>query len=500
MGEIGFSRFSLFLRSILLSRKIRDLSSENQYIGVLLPNSTAAAASILAVMIADKIPVVLNYSVTDEIFDMASKKADLDVILTSKLFIEKAKIKPGKEMIFLEDVAKTVTKRDKLFYLILAIVLPYKLLMKILSPKSYKNLFGAAAVLFSSGSSGIPKGVVLSHHNLNSNINSFAKIMRCRHADKITGNLPLFHSFGINVCFWIPLMTNLTVIYIKNPLDSESTVKAIKKHKLTLLMATPTFLRSYIKKSSESSDFKSLRLVVLGAEKMRLDLAEDFKRYAGIEAIEGFGCTELSPVVSINVSDSIADLGKKHGKKGSIGRAIPGICTKIVDIDSLADLGQDKEGLLLVKGPSVMKGYLGEPEETRKVIIDGWYNTGDIAIIDESGYITITGRLSRFSKIGGEMISHEFIEHAIHEILHEEHRVVVVTGMPDTTKGEKLVVFYEKLPMSPQKIVKKLRGKEIANIWIPKAENFIKINHIPLLGTGKLDISKLNKIALSMAG
>ena len=492
------SRFSLLLRSILLSRKIRKFDSKNKYIGVLLPNCTAAAATILGVMSADKIPVILNFTVTDEVFDLSVKKADLDTIITSKLFMSKIKIKQKKEMIFIEDIAKTVTSTGKLFYFIVAALLPYKLLMKTISPKSYRDPLGAAVVLFSSGSSGIPKGIVLSHHNLTSNVNSCIKIMKFGKKDKITGNLPFFHSFGINVCFWIPLMTKLSIVFIKNPLDSEHIIKAIKKYKLTMLMSTPTFLQSYLRKSSDRSDFKSLRLVILGAEKVRLNLIEKFKEYSGIEAIEGFGCTELSPVVSINISDSSECLGKESGKRGSIGCSIPRVCTKIVDVDTFEDLHPNSEGVLLVKGANVMKGYLGEPEETRKAIVNGWYNTGDIAKIDEAGFITITGRLSRFSKIGGEMISHELIEREISEILSEENNVIAVTGMPDPVKGEKLIVFYEVLTIPPKKIIKALINKNIANIWIPKAENFIKIDTIPLLGSGKLDISKLNKIALSL--
>ena len=498
-GGIELRRFSLLIRAILLSRKIRKLDSKNKYVGVLLPNCTAATATILATMFADKIPVVLNYTVTNEVFDISMKKADLDIIITSKLFIEKAKVEHKKEMVFLEDIAKTVTTKSKLYYFIVALLLPSRLLMKILSPKSYYNPSGAAVVLFSSGSSGIPKGIVLSHHNITSNVNSCVKLVKFQKKDKITGNLPFFHSFGINVCFWIPLMTSVEVVYIKNPLDAESIVNAIKKYKLTTLMSTPTFLNSYIRKSSNPSDFDSLRLTILGAEKMRQNLAEKYKEYTGKEAIEGFGCTELSPIVSINITEYAIELGEKSGKPGSIGCSIPGTCTKIVDIDTLRDLEPNQEGLLFVKGANVMKGYLGEPEETRKAIVGGWYNTGDIAKIDEAGFITITGRLSRFSKIGGEMISHELIEGAITEILGEENRTIAVTGMPDNVKGEKIVVFYEKLSISPKKIIKKLRENGIANIWIPKLENFIKIDEIPLLGTGKLDISKLNKIALSLA-
>ncbi len=493
------SRFSLLLRSIILSKLIRRLKSKSKYVGVLLPNCTSAVATILGTMFADKIPVILNFTVTEEVFDISIKKADLEIILTSKQFIKKANIAKREQMIFLEDIARKVTSGSKIFNLILAAILPSKFLMKVIAPKTYYDTRGTAVVLFSSGSSGIPKGVVLSHHNITSNINCFAGIMKCNKNDKITGNLPFFHSFGINVCFWIPLMAKISIVYIKNPLDAEAIVKAIKKYKLTMLMSTPTFLQTYLRKLSDPSDFKTLRLTVLGAEKVRQNLAEKYKECTGLQVIEGFGCTELSPIVSINIANDVNELGQNDGKAGSIGRAMPGIATKIVDVDTYETLEPGQEGLLFVKGPNIMKGYLGEPFETKKVIVNKWYNTGDIAEMDEAGFITITGRLSRFSKIGGEMISHELIESTISEILGEENRVLAVTGMPDQAKGEKIVVFYEKLTKSPKKIIKEMRERGIANIWIPKAENFVEIETIPLLGTGKLDISKLNKIAMALS-
>jgi len=491
-----FSTFTMFVRSLIISREIRKLGSQEKYIGVLLPNSTGTAATIVGVMMADKTPAILNFTITEDIFNRSMKKANIDIILTSKLFITKANIKHKKEMIFLEDVASKITKSTRLQYFLISLILPSRVLMKLYSPKSYQDLNNNALLLFSSGSSGIPKGVELTHHNLNSNVNSYANIIKCsKKTDIITGNLPVFHSFGASICFWIPLMMGLKVVYLKNPIDAGTNIAAIKKHKLTLLISTPTFLQSYLNKSSSSLDFESVRLVVLGAEKMRKEFADKFYEYCGVRPIEGYGCTELSPVVSVNLPDFIDKKLVGSGKPGSIGKTLPGISAKIIDFNTLEDLEANQEGLLLVRGPNIMKGYLHDLELTEKSIINGWYNTGDIAVIDNDGFITITGRFSRFSKIGGEMISHEFVENAIDRVISAESRVIAVTGIPDKAKGEKLIVFYKQLPMTPDKIIAELRNRGIGNIWIPKKNNFFQIDEIPSLGSGKLDIRGLNELA-----
>ena len=214
----------------------------------------------------------------------------------------------------------------------------------------------------------------------------------------------------------------------------------------------------------------------------------------GLEVIEGYGSTELSLIVSINVASSILDLGKGPGKASSVGPPMSGICVKIVSPETFEELDYGHEGLMLVKGPNVMQGYLDEPEKTAEVIKNGWYNTGDIAEMDQNGCLTITGRLSRFSKIGGEMVPHELVEKSIFEILKCEDRSIAVMGAPDDSKGEKLVVVHSKIDMTPEEIIEKLREKNLPNLWIPKAANFIKVENLPLLGSGKLDLAAIKKI------
>lgn len=495
----GITNFSLFVRALILSRELKKLSSEKQkYIGVMLPNSSITAVTILAVLIADKVPAILNFTASKQALRDSLEKSNIKLVLTSKIFLEKAGIERIPEMIFLEDVAKKVSTWQRIFYPLLAALMPYSELMKLMSPATHNNVFNTAVVLFSSGSTGKPKGVMLSHHNINSNVYSFLRIMGWTSRDKIAGNLPLFHSFGFTTCFWIPAMISNEVVYLTNPLDSAALGKAIENYGLTLLLATPTFIQTYIRKCT-ARQFASLRLVITGAEKLRLDIAEKFRKMTGLSLIEGYGCTELSPVVSINVSNSILNIGIIPGKTGSIGAPMPGICVKIVDPETFKELPPDTEGLMLVKGANVMQGYLNEPEKTKEVIRDGFYNTGDIARMNSNGYITITGRLSRFSKIAGEMVPHELIESMINEILATEDRSIAVTGLPDESKGEKLVVLYTAMTMTVQGLIEKLRERQIPNLWIPKAENFFQIEKMPLLGSGKIDLSKIKETAMESA-
>lgn len=489
------SMFEILLKSLLLSRIIRKAKKQSRYIGVLLPNSNAAAISILSVMYADLVPAVLNFSMAPLVFKRAIEKSGIDVIFTSRLFIEKIKFDQMPEMIFLEDVAKGIKFAHKLFFVLAIFLLPSSMSIRLFSKASYADLRNAAVLLFSSGSSGTPKGIILSHHNVNSNVNSFINIMGLHpKVDKITGCLPLFHSFGMNICFWIPLMCGVSVVYIKNPLEIDEVIKSIRDYKLTLLATTPTILNAYIKKA-ERSDFKALRLLIVGGEKFNFKNGKEIRNLTGVEPVEGFGCTELSPVVSINIADDFKDLSTVSGKLGSIGKSLPGIAAKIVNQDTWKELLPDQKGLLLIKSPCVMKGYLSE-DSTKNAIIDGWYNTGDIASIDEEGYITIVGRVSRFSKIAGEMVSHELIEALIYEYLDIGDRLVAVMGVKDVMKGERLLVLYAKLNLDPHKIIGFLLRRGLSNLWVPKIKDFIKIDEIPLLGTGKMDISKLNEITL----
>ena len=255
-------------------------------------------------------------------------------------------------------------------------------------------------------------------------------------------------------------------------------------------------MQKYLHKVT-GDEFKSLRLIVTGAEKLRPELAEKFRSVTGKEITEGYGCTELSPIVTVNFSNSIYEMGTKSGKPGSIGCALPGIHVRIVDPETGVELGPGEPGRMQVRGGTVMKGYLNAPEQTDRVIQNGYYDTGDIALLDSDGYVYITGRASRFSKIGGEMVPHEAVEDAIAKLRKSEVREVAVTGKSDSRRGEKLVVFYTPEDLDPAAIVEELRTA-LPNLWVPKADDFVRVAELPLLGSGKLDMRKLNEMAAGL--
>jgi acyl-[acyl-carrier-protein]-phospholipid O-acyltransferase/long-chain-fatty-acid--[acyl-carrier-protein] ligase len=285
-------------------------------------------------------------------------------------------------------------------------------------------------------------------------------------------------------------------VYHLTPLEPKQVGKLCREHRATVLLATPTFLRSYLKRCP-AEDFASLEVVVVGAEKMPVDLAAAFEEKFGVRPVEGYGATELSPLVSVNVPPSRSRGGDVERKEGSVGRPVPGVSVKTASPETYEDLPPGAAGMLMVKGPNVMLGYLDQPEQTAEVIRDGWYVTGDIAQIDEDGFITITGRLNRFSKIGGEMVPHIRIEEAMREIVGDDgdEMQAVVTSVPDARKGERLVVLYTDLPRTPEEICKQMASAGLPQLWIPSPECFRQVEEIPVLGSGKLDLKNVQRLA-----
>jgi acyl-[acyl-carrier-protein]-phospholipid O-acyltransferase/long-chain-fatty-acid--[acyl-carrier-protein] ligase len=306
------------------------------------------------------------------------------------------------------------------------------------------------------------------------------------------------------VTLWVPLQVGASTAFHANPLQAREIGELCKKHQCTIFVSTPTFLRSYLRRC-EADDFKSLRILVCGAEKMPPALAQEFKQKFGVEPLEGYGCTELSPVAAVNVPDYVEGNVRQVGNKpGTIGMPIPGVAARVVDRDTFQDLPPGQEGFLLMYGANVMKGYLGRDDLTQKkinVMSGGWYITGDLAFLDEEGFITITGREERFAKVGGEMVPLEKVEEELHAILRTNEKLCAVTAIPDAKKGERIIVLHLPLPeTTPQAVWKQLSERGLPNIYIPSQRDFYQVAELPILGSGKLDLKKCKEMARAAAG
>jgi acyl-[acyl-carrier-protein]-phospholipid O-acyltransferase / long-chain-fatty-acid--[acyl-carrier-protein] ligase len=361
------------------------------------------------------------------------------------------------------------------------------------TPPSLDDL---ATVIFSSGSTGDPKGVMLTHYNIMSNAEQMEQTFAFHGSDRILGILPFFHSFGFTATLIGPAALGFGAVYHPNPLDAKAIGELVLHYRVTFLAATPTFLQLYLR-SCQPEQFGSLQFVVTAAEKLPERLAQAFEDKFGIRPLEGYGATECAPAVAVNTHDFRAAGFRQVGaKRGKIGHPLPGVSVRIVDPDTFAPKLVGESGMLLVRGPNVMKGYLGRPEKTAEVLKDGWYITGDVAAIDEDGFLQITDRLTRFSKIGGEMIPHIKIEEKLHELAGVTEQTFAVTGVPDEKKGERLVVLHTLGDDKLKPVLEQLAASDLPNLWKPRPDQFLRIDALPRLGTGKLDLQKLREIAL----
>jgi len=479
---------SLLLRK-LLARRV----GENSFVGVLLPPSNAGALTNVALALLGKVAVNLNYSLANDVFERCLKKAGIRTIVTSKIFLRKLGWDDRPEYVAIEDLLREAGVLAKPGAFLAAVLLPAVLLRRLWCAEQDPS--APAAVLFSSGSTGDPKGIVLSHHNVLSNVQSIAQVFQLEPFDRVVGVLPFFHAFGYTVTLWFPLITGQGALYAPDPRDGKSVARLVREEGGTLLVGPPTFFQIWMRQV-DPDDFRRLRYALTGAEKLKPALAREFRSRFGVTLLEGYGATELSPVVSINTFDLVDDGGVEVGhKEGSLGHPLPGVTVKVVALDGETELDSGQEGMLCVKGPNVMIGYLNDPDGTADVMRDGWYVTGDVGKIDEDGFIEITDRLSRFSKIGGEMVPHVKIESELQEIL----SVVIfgVTAIADDLKGERLVVVHSPLPRdwTPARLCEGLRQRGLPNLWVPRPTSFIEVDEVPVLATGKTDLRMLKEIA-----
>ena len=485
--------------SLALSKIIKKHMPPQKMVGILLPSSVAAVLSNISVSLTEMIPVNINFTLSQEVMEKIVDQCNINYIITSRKFLKKRNIPQFKNMLFIEDLVKEMSIIPMVVSIIKAWLMPVKMYARFKLKKTLSDsMQNVATIIFSSGSTGVPKGIMLTHANITTNVEGFYQIFNIEKNDKVLGILPLFHSFGFTATLWFPLLSGAGVVYHYNPLEAEVIGKLADKYKPTLLLSTPTFLLSYIRKI-KPEQFKSLKYLVVGAEKLKEKIAWSFYEKFNIVPMEGYGATELSPIVSVSVPDYSFKKENKiiHQvcyKASKVGHPLPGEVVKVVNPETFAELGPDQDGLLLVKGGNVMAGYLHQPELTKAVMYGDWYITGDIGNIDEDGFIQLTSRQSRFSKIGGEMVPHIGTEEMIHTVLNAIDQLCVVTSVSDEKKGEKLVVLYT-VNLDPQDICKKMNESNISKLWIPRSSNFHRIENIPLLGSGKLDLSAIKKIA-----
>lgn len=492
---------SVLVRTIVLGRRMRHVWAGQKMVGLLLPPSVAGAVANWAALLGGKVPVNLNYTLSEESLASCAHQCDIKTIITARAFLEKVKLRLPGEVIFLDDLFRQAppTTGEKLSALLMACVFPVALIERCLGREQKARGDDLATVIFSSGSTGEPKGVMLSHYNIKSNIEQLGQVFAPGGEDCFLGVLPFFHSFGFTGTLMLTSVLGVRVAYHPNPLDAKTIGELVCDHKVTFLLATPTFLQFYMR-GCTPEQFGSVRLVAVGAEKLPERLASAFEDQFGIRPYEAYGCTECAPVVTVNTHDFRAAGFRQVGaKKGKIGHPLPGVCVHIVDPATGKPLPVGEPGLLLVRGPNVMRGYLGKPEKTAEVLQDGWYRTGDIATIDEDGFLQITDRMSRFSKIGGEMVPHIKVEETLHELAASTEQTFFVAGVPDEKKGERLVVLHKLAKEQLQPCLEKLAQSDLPNLWKPRADAFFHVDAFPLLGSGKLDLRKIKELATHLA-
>ena len=487
--------FKSLVGAIVFARKFRSILGEHEKVGLLIPQSVGASLSNIAVMIMGKIPVNLNYTASPDAIRYAVELCEIKHVLTSREFLKRFPVEVPGEPIYLEDVRESVTGFDRLAGLLLAAVCPVRLLERLMGSPGGRSVEDVATIIFSSGSEGDPKGVMLTHHNIISNVEQPLQVFPYERTDRMMGIIPFFHSLGFMGTLWLPLCTGMGVIFHPNPLEAKPIGQQVYKYKPRFMIATPTFLQNFIRRCLPE-ELSSLEFIIVGAEKLPARIREAFNAKFGVEPLEGYGTTECAPLVSLNVPDFRApgyyQVGTKHG---TVGHPMPGQAVRIIHPDTGEEILDDKPGVLLVKGPNIMPGYYKKPEKTAEVLQDGWYNTGDIASIDEDGFLTITGRVSRFSKIAGEMVSHARVEEELHRLLSLTDQAFCVASVPDVRKGERLVVLHTVGQEEIQEVVEKLDSSALPNLWRPRAADFYRIDEIPILGTGKVDLKRLKTMA-----
>ncbi|SMF47991.1 acyl-[acyl-carrier-protein]-phospholipid O-acyltransferase / long-chain-fatty-acid--[acyl-carrier-protein] ligase [Alteromonadaceae bacterium Bs31] len=490
---------------------------KGQNIGVLLPASAGGALASMALLQAGRTLVNLNYSVGNDALCAAMDSANISTVISSQKFIRKLKSKgfdidkalANVELIELETLSKKIPLLTKVIAFTLCQLLPSAILKRIIAPTTAAE--STACILFSSGSEGTPKGICLSHKNIQANVQQTLQVLNPEHDDIMLGNLPLFHAFGLTVTQFLPLLHGVPVVFHPDPTDASGCAKLIARYSATIMFGTSTFFRLYLKnRNVHPLMLKSLRLVVSGAEKLNPQIQQGFLEKFGKPLYEGYGATEATPVVSVNLPDHLdlqnfkVQLGQK---KGSVGMPLPGTSIRIVDPETFEPLPKGEAGMILIGGVQIMQGYLNDQDRTNKVIHSQdnqrWYITGDKGKIDEDGFLSIVDRYSRFAKIGGEMISLGRVEQAIYDLYaeaksaeqQEDELEIALVNLPDEKRGERLVLLTNK-SIDGLVVTHNFAAKGLSNLALPS--DIYCIEDVPKLATGKINFPAAKTLAVEL--
>lgn len=461
--------------ALILSSKFKKY--DEGFIGIMIPTSAGCALATVGALMSGRIPVMINYSTgAEDNVRYAQKKCKFRTVITSRALLEKIKCPVTDGMIMIEDIMSGVTTVDKLKAALIS-KLPVSMILNRIH-KGDEN--DTAAILFTSGSEKDPKAVQLTHRSISSNIKSFGDYVHLNDEDVILANLVFFHIFGLTVNLWMAFYYGMTMVTYANPLDFQTVSKIARDVKPTLMVGTPSFFWGYLNKS-EPGDFKSVRLMVAGADKCPDALRDGFLKKHGVTLLEGYGATETSPVISVNSAE--------FNRPGSTGKVIPNVQVRIENLETGAECKVREVGKVLVKGDLVMKGYYDDPELTAEALTDGWYNTGDMGYFDEDGYLFHAGRFKRFAKIGGEMVSLVKVENTLEKFLPAGVMCCVVEVF-DVKKGSEIIAAVTQ-EVHKIEIIRKM-GNELPNIALPR--QFIVIKELPMMSTGKTDFRTVTKL------
>ncbi|MFI5356449.1 MAG: AMP-binding protein [Opitutales bacterium] len=491
----------LLAAAAALSRRIRDTVPEYR-VGIVLPPGAGAFIANLAVACAGKVPVNLNFTAGRPALEASMRIAGVKTVLSADAMRPKLPNFPwpARTLDLRAEMAALGGKRAIFPWLVAAWILPNQLLPFLLG-LPWTGDRAEAGLLFTSGSSGEPKGVALSHRNILANCSQVSSLSILPESASLLACLPVFHSFGFTITLWYPMIRGCQVVTVPSPLDTRRIIDAIKEEAATVLIGAPTFVRPILRKA-KPGELRSLNLVVTGAEKLPDDLYRSFMEQFHLEIMQGYGLTETTPASNINQPHPPVTSGATEpqvGKKtGSVGRLLPGMTVRIVHPETGEEVPTGEQGIVWFRGANVFSGYLDDEEKTNAAFQDGWFVTGDLGRIDDEGFLFIEGRLSRFSKIGAEMVPHGTIEQRIAELFGwdaaEDYQAVIM-GVPDPIKGEALVLLTTQDITSDQ-LREKLLGAGVPNLWVPRLIQ--KVDEIPVLGTGKLDLRACRELALSM--